>query len=262
MLPLRAWELASAVFFVYAAAVAGLLLRLPPRSRAKAAAIAAAGLLTVAVSAALPPIRVLHGWVLPPLLLLLAYWSSGWLFVAPMPRAERALAAFDRAVGLRQVSARMPRAAVELLEVAYAGVYPAIPIALAIYLTVTPAADSDKFWTVLLVTDFICFGFLPWMQTRPPRAVETDRPWDSRVRGFNERLLGVASIHVNTFPSGHAAEALAVALLVLHAPPAAIAWMFFSAAAISAGAVLGRYHYALDALAGWTVALAVWGWLR
>jgi len=34
--------------------------------------------------------------------------------------------------------------------------------------------------------------------------------------------------------------------------------MFVSALAISAGAVLGRYHYALDALAGWLVAVVVW----
>jgi hypothetical protein len=31
---------------------------------------------------------------------------------------------------------------------------------------------------------------------------------------------------------------------------------------VSAGAVLGRYHYLADAVAGWLVALAVWGWLR
>jgi membrane-associated phospholipid phosphatase len=230
----RAWELASALFFVYAAAASTLL----------------------------PPIGVLHIWIIPPLLLLLAYWSSGCLFVVPMERAERALAAFDRVLGIRQIAARTPRLVVELLEISYAGVYPAIPIALLIYLTYTAAPDPDRFWAVLLVTDYICFGCLPWIQTRPPRVVESGRPWDSRVRRFNERLLRTASIHVNTFPSGHAAEALAVALLVLHAPPAAIAWMFFSASAISAGAVLGRYHYALDAVAGWAVALAVWTALR
>jgi len=36
--------------------------------------------------------------------------------------------------------------------------------------------------------------------------------------------------------------------------------MFFNTAAISAGAVLGRYHYAADAIAGWIVAVVVW-WL-
>ena len=48
------------------------------------------------------------------------------------------------------------------------------------------------------------------------------------------------------------------ALLVSNGPVALQVWMFFNAAAISAGAVLGRYHYAADAIAGWAVALLVW----
>ena len=34
--------------------------------------------------------------------------------------------------------------------------------------------------------------------------------------------------------------------------------MSVNALAISAGAVLGRYHYAADAIAGWAVALGVY----
>ncbi len=63
---------------------------------------------------------------------------------------------------------------------------------------------------------------------------------------------------MNTFPSGHAAEALAAALLVLGAPLPIVLLMFVNAVAVSAAAVLGRYHYAADALAGWAVALIVW----
>jgi membrane-associated phospholipid phosphatase len=71
-------------------------------------------------------------------------------------------------------------------------------------------------------------------------------------------MLDASSIQVNTFPSGHAAEALAAVLLTSSAPmPIAVA-MSIAAVAISAGAVLGRYHYALDAVAGWLVALAVY----
>jgi membrane-associated phospholipid phosphatase len=100
------------------------------------------------------------------------------------------------------------------------------------------------------------------VQTRPPRALEPDEPWTSSLRQFNLRLLGATSIQVNTFPSGHAAEALVAALLVIGAPPAIVAVMFLAALAVSAGAVLGRYHYLLDALAGWLVAVGVcllWG---
>jgi hypothetical protein len=34
--------------------------------------------------------------------------------------------------------------------------------------------------------------------------------------------------------------------------------MLLNALAVSAGAVLGRYHYALDVGTGWLVAIVVW----
>ena len=78
------------------------------------------------------------------------------------------------------------------------------------------------------------------------------------MRRFNLRLLGSTSIQANTFPSGHAAEGVAAALLVLAAPWPISAAVAVAALLVSAGAVLGRYHYAADAFAGWAVALVVW----
>lgn len=254
----RVWEIASGVFFLYTVLVAMGMRRLESRARARALAIAAAGLGLTLAAAALPPVVVLHDWLLPPALLLLAYWGSGFLFVAPMPAAERALMSGDAAVRIRALSARAPRAVAELLEVAYAGVYLLIPVALVISAALTAGHDAERFWTVILVTDYICFGVLPWVQTRPPRALEDGEPWAASFRRFNLRLLGAASIQVNTLPSGHSAEALAAALLVVDAPLPVVIWMFFNAAAVSGGAVFGRYHYAADAVAGWFVALAVW----
>jgi membrane-associated phospholipid phosphatase len=71
-------------------------------------------------------------------------------------------------------------------------------------------------------------------------------------------MLDASSIQVNTFPSGHVAEALAAALLVWGAPAPIVVTMSIAALAIAAGAVLGRYHYAVDAFAGWIVALVVY----
>jgi membrane-associated phospholipid phosphatase len=255
------WETASAVFFGYTAACALLVPGLRGRRRAQVFVIAAVGLVVSLVASRIPMHRVLADWIVPPLLLLIGYWSSGALFVAPMARAERLLAAIDKGLGIRRISASMPRTIVEFLEIMYAGVYPVIPIALVIHLLCTSEPSARYFWTVVLVTDYICFGVLPWVQTRPPRALEEGDPWVSRVRRFNLRMLGAASIRVNTFPSGHAAEALAAGLLVLGAPSLWVAWMFFNAAAISAATVFGRYHYAADAISGWLVALIVWALL-
>lgn len=252
------WRTATQLFFAYTILAALITGRLPRRNRWLAIGGAGVGLLlnNVPVGAQLVP--ALEHWILPPVLLLLGYWASGLLFAAPMPRAERALHGLDRRLRIRPLAARTPRWLAELLELAYAGVYPLIPIALVIHLVFATHPNPDRFWTLILITDYICFGVLPWVQTRPPRALEQGEPWASRFRRFNLRLLGSTSIGVNTFPSGHAAEALAAAVLVLDAPWPIVAWMFLNAALISAGAVLGRYHFAGDALAGWGVTIVVW----
>jgi membrane-associated phospholipid phosphatase len=259
VLALRGWELASVISFVYTAIVAALLPRgLPSSARIRAVGGSVAGLLLTVASAMAPFHPLLHGWLLPPGLLLLGYWTSGLLFVAPMKQIEKLFAVVDRLVDVRRVGALAPVTVAEFLEFSYAAVFVLIPVALALHLTLSPAPDTDRFWTVILVTDFICFAALPWIQTRPPRALEPGEPWVSSFRSFNLRWLGTASIQVNTFPSGHAAEALAAALLVSNLRPIVFIWMLFNAAAVSAGAVFGRYHYAVDAIAGWVVAIAVW----
>jgi PAP2 superfamily protein len=250
------WQLGSLVFFGYLLVVAACLRGLRRAARWRVAAGAAAGATLIVLSTGLPSDGIANIWILPPAALLIGYWTSGLLFVAPMPRAENLLARIDRALRIDAIAARCPRPVAEFLEVAYSGVYPLIPIAL--YFSIREGLSADRFWTVILLTDYVCFGMLPWIQTRPPRAVGFDSVWRSRWRAVNLRLLAASSVQVNTFPSGHAAEALAAALLVSGSPPLIAGWMFFNAAAISAGAAFGRYHYAADAIAGWAVALLVY----
>ena len=228
-----------------------------PRARLRALGFAALGALGIGATIVTTSVFA-RVWLLPPVVLLLGYWATGALFVAPMHNIERALQSVDDRLRIRHHAARAPRWLATFLEFAYAGVYPLIPIALALHMWFAAPPDPERFWAVVLITDYICFGTLPWLQTRPPRAIEAADPWRSAFRHFNTRLTSTASIRVNTFPSGHAAEAVATALLVLQAPWPWVLWMFFNAAAISAGAVFGRYHYAVDALAGWLVAVVVW----
>jgi membrane-associated phospholipid phosphatase len=253
---MAAWISWSLGFSAYLAGVAAVRPGVRWRARVQVwlgAAAAAAGAL---VASRLPPTAFANVWILPPAVLLLDYWTSGRLFVQPMLGAERALASIDGHLRVQQIAMRCPRLAGELLELAYSGIY--VVIVIALLLVLRAGGSADRFWTVILVTDFVCFGMLPWFQTRPPRAVGFAVPWRSSWRGVNERLLDAGGVHVNTFPSGHAAEALAAALLVIGAPWPLVAWMFVNALAISAGAALGRYHYALDVFAGWAVALLVW----
>jgi membrane-associated phospholipid phosphatase len=71
-------------------------------------------------------------------------------------------------------------------------------------------------------------------------------------------VLGSFSHERNTFPSGHAAEGLAVVLALARAAPALSAALVPFAIGIGVGSVAGRYHFAADAVAGYAVALAVW----
>jgi PAP2 superfamily len=255
------WEKASLVFLGYTFACALLLPGLTRRARIASAGGCIAGLAIVFWSASLPTTDVVGRFLLlPAIVLLLGYWTTGLLFRGPMPGLESLLRRFDSMIRVGDTAASIPRALAELLEFAYAAVYLLVPLALLIHVMTTPAelVDRDRFWTVILVTDFICFGLLPWIQTRPPRALGDAAPWRSSFRRFNLRLLGSTSIRVNTCPSGHAAEAVAAALLVTNAPLPVVVMMMLAALAVSAGAVYGRYHYAIDALSGWVVAVVVW----
>jgi membrane-associated phospholipid phosphatase len=259
---MQLWEGSSLAFFGYVVVVALASRRLPGQRRITILAGAAIGAAIVAFNAARPLPSLVSDWLLPPAALLIAYWTSGMLFVAPDPAAEAALVRIDGSLRVREIAGRLPSWLTEVLEFAYASVYPVIPIALILYLAHTAEPDPSKFWAVVLITDFICFAVLPWVQTRAPRSLEPQPPWHARFRRINLSLLGSTSIGVNTFPSGHAAEALAVALLLSHAPWPLFLGMMVVALAISAGAVFGRYHYAADAIAGWVVAVAVWSFVQ
>ena len=251
------WQTASLVFFAYLALVAEVRRGVAARKRVRVWAGAALGAAASVAAARLPPDGAASVWILPPALLLLGYWTSGLLFVAPMPAVERRLIAIDTALRIDAIAVRVPRPIAELLEFAYAGVYLLIPFAL--WIAMPAHVVPERFWTTILVVDYVCFGMLPWIETRPPRALGLDAPWRSGWRRINMRLVESGSIQVNTFPSGHAAVALATALLLIGAPWPVVGLMFLAALAVSAGAVLGRYHYAADAIAGWAVALIVWG---
>ena len=113
----------------------------------------------------------------------------------------------------------------------------------------------------MLASEFGSFGMLPWIQTRPPRDVEPSDAINRRgltLRAVNQYMVRRTSIGVNTFPSGHVAGALATALAVSEALPAFRLPMMVGAGLIAVSTVIGRYHYAVDAIAGALLTLGIW----
>jgi hypothetical protein len=263
---MRRSEVIAGAYFLYLlvpVAVSGL----PRPRKLQLAGITLAVVAFTGLLAALPdrvPWTIVRDWG-PGVLLLAGYWLPGALFTSPNLNAERRLLAVDRAMlGVAPGEApfqRMPAYIRAYLELMYLFCYPLVPLALAmIYRASAPsrAADADSFWSTVLLAVFACYGLLPWIQTRPPRALEPPIPL-SGMRRLNSFVLRHASVQVNTFPSGHVAAAVSAAIEVGRHTAWGGVVLGVVAVSIAAAAVVGRYHYLADVVLGAIVALgAAW----
>ena len=266
---MRSSEWVAAAYFGYLCVVA---LVLPPWPRRIPAAVAA----FVATCALFVPslwresavTTAARDW-LPALYLVAGYWLSGWYFVAPMERVEALFLALDKRVlgedGGSALVASLPSALLEFLEGAYVMCFLFVPGGLILLVALGHQTAANRFWTLVLMSEFGSFAVLPWIQTRPPRLLEGPTAIDRRglfMREMNRLQVSSVSIGVNTFPSGHVAGALATAIAVAEVMPGWAPWLFVVVAAISIAAVLGRYHFFIDAVAGAGLALAAWALVR
>ena len=203
--------------------------------------------------------------IVPAAVLLAGYWLSGLLFVVPDERLERWLQSVDDTIlgrtGALAWFRTAPRAVIEFFELSYLLVYVIVPAGAVTLVLGGHAEQVGRFGAVVLLAEFTCYAMLPWLQTRPPRALE-NAPSDARrpllIRSLNLGIVNRASIQVNTLPSGHTAGAMATALAVGSTMPAAGAVFLVFAASIAVAAVLGRYHYVVDAVLGLAVAAIAW----
>jgi membrane-associated phospholipid phosphatase len=263
---LRPSELVSLAYFATLAVIAWL--RPVPQRARYGVTVAAAGVWlvlglvgTMEVVGRTESVTLLRDW-LPLAFLLLAYWSPSALVIRVNTQLERWLLHSDaRFLSSRVGRAllRLPRPVRELLELSYAIVYPLVPIALALLVWGGFSAEVDRFWSAVLTAEYICYGFLPFLPTRPPRRLDSDtyRAQPTRTAALNRLILDRASNQWNTFPSGHVAGAVACGLVVVSFMPVAGTVLIGLALLIATGSVVGRYHYAADTVTGAAVALVV-----
>jgi len=264
----RASEWLTIAYFAYLGFIA--LLR-PAMVRRPRAVLVAVGIIALILLAPLLPAgpsrERLRDW-LPAVYLLAGYWLSGLYFTAPMPRIEQRFLTFDRLLyrgGLTRLVAVTPWPILDLVEFAYLSCFIFVPGGMLILAVTGHESSADRFWTIVLAGEFGSFGVLPWIQTRPPRDVEPLDPINTRglvVRRLNLYMCGRTSIGWNTFPSGHVAGALAAALAVSEAVPSAGVPMMLGAGLIAVSTVVGRYHYAVDGIAGALLTLIVWTFMH
>ena len=251
-------------YFLYLIATAAAVPGFTPNRRARVAthAFAVLALIGAIATVDVSLTRAIRPW-LPLVYLVAAYRLPSQLVTRTNQAFEARLAAWDRlafASRLATFRARAPGIVLELLELAYLFCYPLVPLGFATLALTgeTAAAGADRFWTTVLGAALPCYGTLPWLPTRPPRAIELAEagPPSCKVSVVNARVLRSVSIGWNTFPSGHAAASVATALAVGARMPVAGVVFGVVAIGICIGSVTGRYHYAADAAAGVVLAAA------
>jgi hypothetical protein len=198
--------------------------------------------------------------VAPGALLLAGYWLSGLFFDDPQPWLERLLRSTDQWVftsfGINRALAAAPVWMLNLLEASYTADY--IVVAAGAFVTAPHGPQAlARYWTIVLGAELACYVALPFLRSRPPRALEPPgviHLRSPRMRQFNLAILDRASVQANTIPSGHVAGAVAAALAVLPvSAPAGVVFLVMSLL-IAASATAGRYHYAVDCVLGALVA--------
>jgi len=241
---------------------------LPRARRLKIIGIGAVGLSVTLASTQLDrvfaplTVSVIRDW-LPAPLMLLVYWQAGKFFVRVQEDFQRRLARLDeRLVApllLALARRSFGRGILVYLELAYLLCYPMIPLSMAAIYLLRMGREADRFWAVVLPATYACYVMVPFAQMLPPRLIE--ERWNaplpqSPLRVLNLGILRHASIHANTFPSAHVAASLSSALALIQLDLRVGLVFLCAAVSISLGAVLGRYHYAADAILGAAVALS------
>jgi membrane-associated phospholipid phosphatase len=201
--------------------------------------------------------------IAPGAVLLAGYWLSGLFFRNPQAWFERWLLDSDRrilsAVAFDRRLERSPRWILELLEASYAADY--LVIAVGAFISASAGIDAlTRYWAIVLAADLACCAMLPFLRSRPPRALEPPGALERRapaLRALNLAILNRASVQANTFPSGHVAAALAAALAVMGVNPIAGWALVVMTTVIAFAAVAGRYHYTVDCVLGALIALVV-----
>jgi membrane-associated phospholipid phosphatase len=208
--------------------------------------------------------QIVRDW-LPLPLILLAYKVVGWLALPHQSTAlEQSWVRWDRLLlnewGLRRLIESLGPVLPGLLELSYLLVY-AIPIyAAALFYFTQRTERLDDFYVLLLAGTLFAYALYPWFPSEPPRTAFPGEDMPSimtALRRVNLHLVNGYGIHTGVFPSGHAAAAFAAAFGIRRFLPEQRVrgiGLLVLAALIAIATVYGRYHYAVDALAGFAVA--------
>lgn len=197
----------------------------------------------------------------PFLLTLTAYREMDWFTPRQYDyRLENAWVVWDRMLlddwGLRRAIESTGAWLPGCLELCYVLVYAVGPFTIAIAYAFEKRQAVDRILVLYLLGTLLSYALFPYFPSAPPRTVFPDADLPHVItpfRQFNLRLLSGYGIHSSVFPSAHVSSAFAAAWAFLLFLPERkwVGWAaLMYAASVAIATVYGRYHYAVDAVAG------------
>jgi membrane-associated phospholipid phosphatase len=280
---LRPAEIWAMAYFAYAALLAALL-AMPAGIRGRCLSLGlglSAAVLLLAVLenrlAPRPPDRphlwtILRDW-LPLGLALVAYRQMDWFTPAAHDHhLEQSWVVWDRALlgpwGLRAAIESLGLVLPAYLELCYLVVYAIGPFALAVLYILRRRDRAPLVVFTYLAGTLAAYALFPYFPSEPPRSVYPGQDLPAvttALRRLNLGIVGGYGIHSSVFPSAHVSSAFSAAFgMLLALPRRRGLWigMLVYAASVAVATVYGRYHYAVDAVAGAALGLGAWlaGW--
>ncbi len=267
---LRSCEWALIVFFAYIALISlvfplSFRVRLPAFAIVACIAAASCGLAAFERNGSPHVFSMVRDW-LPVAFTLVAYREMDW-FAGPhrAHALEQSWVVWDRWLlhGLGGASAIQccgwPGPA--FLEFCYLIVYAVGPFIVAILWGYNRRELVDRVLLVYIAGTLLAYALFPYFPSEPPRIVFAgmDLPRTvTALRRLNLWILGGYGIHSSVFPSAHVSSAFSGAwgLLAYWREKQVVGYgMALYAVAVAIATVYGRYHYAIDAAAGFAVSL-------
>jgi membrane-associated phospholipid phosphatase len=212
------------------------------------------------------PLSIARDW-LPLAVLVQAYREMGWFAPAEHTfELENGWIIWDRLLltgwRLQAATEALGPVVPSLLEICYSLVYAIGPLCLALLSVWGRRERADALLFRFLLGTVLSYALFPFFPSEPPRAVfpgDNLPAFDTVFRQFNWWLLGNHGIHTSVFPSAHVSSAYAGAFAMFRVLPERkwAGWLLtILATGIFWATIYGRYHYAVDALAGLLVAVA------
>jgi len=216
----------------------------------------------------------LRNWI-PLALMLLAYKEMGWLAPASHDHhLEQSWIFWDHLAltgwRLRNVIESAGPLVPSILELCYVLVYALPAFSMTMLYVYRRSREAEYLLVIYLLGLFLSYVQFPFWPSEPPRIVfpgEDASALDTVLRRFNHWILGGYGIHTSVFPSAHVSGAFAAAFALKHVlgdRPWLYRGVFVYATLVAIATVYGRYHFAVDAIAGvivGTVAAVLGRWL-